>query len=82
MKLSAEFKNGMCKLFLKTEDEWEQKLLGAVAKGSDKLNADVAYKYEGHFSLCKGKVVEIILAAGEITAKDYEYITIDNRMDK
>ena len=64
MKVSAEFKNGMCRLLLTPDDEWEQKLLGAVAKGGDSLNAVVTYKPEGHFSYGKCSAVQVQLEAG------------------
>lgn len=64
MKVSAEFQNGMCKVLLTPDDEWEQKLLGAVAKGGDKLHALVNYKPEGHFTYGKCQVVTIQLEAG------------------
>lgn len=63
MKISAEFKNGACKLVVTTEDEWEQKLLGAVAKGGDLLSASVSYSAEGHFTHGRGKAVSIVLTA-------------------
>lgn len=44
MKVAAEFQNEVCRLVLTPADEWEQKLLGAVAKGSDTLSAVVTYK--------------------------------------
>ena len=47
MKISAEFKNGMCKLVLLPEDDWEQTLVGAIAKGGDNLCATVNYEPEG-----------------------------------
>ena len=64
MKLSAEFQNGTCRLLITTEDEWEQKLLGAVAKGGDKLDALVEYKSEGHFTNYKCAAVHVLLDAG------------------
>ncbi len=65
MKVSAEFKNGMCRVFLEPEDEWEKKLLGAVAKGGEKLDAIVEYKPDGHFSYGKCELVRIQLEAGD-----------------
>lgn len=65
MKVAAEFQNGICRLVLTPADEWEQKLLGAVAKGSDTLSALVTYKPEGHFSYGKCHAVHIQLEAGE-----------------
>ena len=70
MKVSAEFKNGMCKLLIKPDDEWEQKLLGAVAKGGDSLSALIKYEPEGHFSYGKAKAVAIQLEAGELAPND------------
>lgn len=64
MKVSAEFKDGVCKILLTPDDEWEQKLLGAVAKGGEKLDAIVKYKAEGHFSYGKCAAVGIELGAG------------------
>lgn len=63
MKVSAEFQNGMCQLTLTPADEWEQKLLGAVAKGNQTLSARVTYKSEGHMSYGKCAVVQIQLEA-------------------
>ena len=64
MKASAEFLNGMCRLLLTPEDEWEKKLLGAVAKGEDKLDALVTYKPDGHFSYGKCDAVQVLLSSG------------------
>ena len=64
MKVSAEFKNGMCKLHMTPEDEWEEKLIGAVAKGSETLSALVRYEPQGHFTYGKAKAVAIQLEAG------------------
>lgn len=63
MKVSAEFQNGICRLTLTPADEWEQKLLGAVAKGSNALSAVVTYKPEGHYSYGKCEVVQVQLEA-------------------
>ena len=63
MKISAEFQNGICRLALTPVDEWEQKLLGAVAKGADSLSAIVTYKPEGHFTYGKCQAVQILLEA-------------------
>jgi len=64
MDLRAEFKNGGCKLYLTPSDDWEEKLLGAVAKGGNKLEAIVTYKPEGHFTHGQCKAVHILLQAG------------------
>ena len=70
MKISAEFKNGSCMLYLTPADEWEQTLLGAVAKGGEKLEAIVTYQSEGHYSYGKCKAVKIILSAEETCKTD------------
>ena len=64
MDVRAEFKNGMCRLHLTPDDEWEQKLLGAIAKGGVQLNATVSYKQEGHFSYGNASAVCVTLEAG------------------
>lgn len=63
MKVSAEFLNGICRLTLTPDDEWEQKLLGAVAKGNDTLSALVTYKPEGHYTHGKCQAVQVQLEA-------------------
>lgn len=63
MKVSAQFQNGMCKLFIRPEDDWEKRLLGAVAKGGVRLDAIVTYTPEGHFSYERCEVVEVQLEA-------------------
>lgn len=68
MKVSVEFKNGMCRLLLTPDDEWEQHLVGAVAKGGEKLEALVTYKTEGHFTHAKCKAVTIQLEAAGVDA--------------
>jgi hypothetical protein len=64
MDIRAEFKNGMCRVYLVPSDEWEQKLLGAVAKEGETLSALVTYTPEGHHTYGKCKVVQIQLEAG------------------
>ena len=61
MKLSAEFQNGLCQLSLIPSDEWEQLLLGSIAKGGERLEATVTYQPEGHYSYGKCKAVKILL---------------------
>lgn len=63
MKLSLEFKNQKAKVIIFPEDEWEEKLLGAVAKGGESLEAIVKYEPQGHYSYGKCKVVSIELNA-------------------
>ena len=53
MKIKAEFQNGMCKLLLTPEDEWEKKLIGSIAKGGKTLNGIVKYTPEVHFTYGK-----------------------------
>lgn len=65
MKMSAEFKNGMCKLTLVPEDDWEKLLIGAIAKGGEKLDGLVTYKPDGHFSYGKCDVLSIQLEAAK-----------------
>jgi len=65
MKVVAEFKNGMCRLFLTPEDQWEKLLLGAVAKGGEKMSALVTYKPAGHVSYGMAEEVQIQLEAGD-----------------
>lgn len=60
----AEFKNGACRLYLTPTDEWEKKLLGAVAKGGVELNAIVTYKPDGHFSHGNAAAIQVLLEAG------------------
>lgn len=66
MDIRAEFKNGACRLHLVPSDEWEKKLLGAVAKGGSTLSAVITYKPEGHFSYQKCEAVSILLEAGNL----------------
>lgn len=61
MKISAEFVDGNCKLVLRPEGEWEQKLLGAVAKNGAGLTASVQYKTDGHYSNGKCSAVSVTL---------------------
>jgi hypothetical protein len=63
MDTKLEFKNGLCLLVITPSDEWEQKLLSAVAKGGDSLEADVIYSSEGHFTYGNCKAVKITLFA-------------------
>jgi len=63
MKLSAVFQNGMCQLELRTEDEFEEKLLGAVAKNSGGLGC--VLEYEPGYMNSRGKVVKVLLDARE-----------------
>ena len=63
MKVSAEFKDGVCKLSLTPDDPWEKKLLGAVAKGGTELGALVKYTPNGHFSYGECECVEVQLKA-------------------
>ena len=63
MKAKLEFNNGECQLIITPCDEWEQKMLGAVAKGGDKLDALVTYKPDGHFSYGKCSAVNVRLVA-------------------
>lgn len=65
MKVSAEFVDGVCVLNLTPSDEWEQKLLGAVAKGENKLQATVTYHSEGHYSYEKCESVRVVLQSHE-----------------
>jgi hypothetical protein len=65
MKVSAEFQNGMCELCIVPEDEWERKLLGAVAKGGDKLWASVTYESKGHYTYGECSAARVLLSAGE-----------------
>lgn len=57
MDVKAEFKNGMCRLTITPSDEWEKKLLGAVAKGGVEMSARVIYMPDGHFSHQKGRIM-------------------------
>lgn len=65
MKTKLVFENGQCSFHLIPENEWEQKLLGAVANGGDSLSASVKYKTEGHFTYGKCSAVEVVLIATE-----------------
>lgn len=64
MDVKAEFKNGGCMLILTPSDEWEKKLLGAVAKGGETLSATITYRPAGHFSHGICEAVQVTLAAG------------------
>jgi hypothetical protein len=64
MDVSAEFKNGACKLWLTPEDDWEKKLLAAVAKGGESLSAVVTYVPDGHYTYGKAQAVQVVLEAG------------------
>jgi len=63
MNMKLEFQNGAARLVITPCDEWEQKMLGAVAKGGEKLDAFVAYKSNGHFSYGKFDSVSVTLSA-------------------
>lgn len=65
MKVSLEFQNGACKAKLITEDDWEQLLLGAIAKGGGTLSCKVDYESSGHVSYGKCKAVSLFLEACE-----------------
>ena len=52
-------------VYLEPSDEWEKLLLGAVAKGGEKINGLVTYCSDGHFSYGKCSVVRIQLEAGD-----------------
>ena len=69
MDVKAEFKNGGCKLYLMPEDDWEKKLLAAVAKGGESLSAVVTYKQKSSYDYGRYEetdVVEILLEAGNV----------------
>lgn len=63
MNTTLEFRNGRARLILKPDDEWEQRLLGAITKGSGNIEASVKYKPYGHFSNQRSEVIEILLTA-------------------
>ena len=63
MDARLEFKNGDSFLTITPSDEWERLLLGAVAKGGDKLTAEVHYTPSGHFSYGKCEAVKVVLEA-------------------
>ena len=64
MDVKAEFKNGACRLHMAPSDEWEKKLLGAVAKGGETLSSVITYKSDGHFGYGKCEAVSVLLEAG------------------
>lgn len=55
--------DGKATLELRPEDEWEQKLIGAIAKGGESLSAAIKYEPDGHYTYGKCKAVRIELAA-------------------
>lgn len=63
MRTTVIFGNGRATIRLAPEDEWERKLLGAIAKGGERLEASVAYTTEGHFTHEKCKLISIELSA-------------------
>lgn len=63
METVVEFKDGVCSLSLTPSDDWERVLLGAIAKGGLKLDAQVIYKPQGHPTYGKAEVVKIRLTA-------------------
>ena len=63
MRTTVTFENGKASVRIVPEDEWERKLLGAIAKGGDRLDANVLYTAEGHFSHEKCKLISIELSA-------------------
>lgn len=69
MKVKAEFEDGECAVTLTPENEWEQKLLGAIAKGGTKLEGYATYKPDGHYSYGKAACVQVRLEA----PKDEKY---------
>lgn len=77
MKLTAEFKNEICILSLTADDEWEEKLLGAIAKGGDELVAIVEYRSKGHFSYGKGKAIKVVLSATPKHLESYTNVPVN-----
>ena len=69
MKTELIFKNQFCKLVITPEDDWEKKLLGAVAKEGNALDAEVTYSAKKHFSYGECESVEILLCAKETEIK-------------
>jgi len=63
MRTTVILADGKATVRLIPEDEWERKLLGAVAKGGELLEANVAYTAEGHFTHEKRKLISIELSA-------------------
>lgn len=61
MNLQIAFANGKCVVQIAPTDEWEKKLLGAVAKGGTTLDASVHYTSNGHFSYGKCDLLRIEL---------------------
>ena len=63
MRTTVVFENGKASVRLIPEDEWERKLLGAVAKGGKLLDANVAYTEENYFAHEECKLINIELSA-------------------
>ena len=63
MHMKLEFENGEAKLTITPSDEWERKMLCAVAKGGDALEAEAYYKSEGHLSYGECKCVALKIRA-------------------
>jgi hypothetical protein len=61
MKVSAEFSDGACTLLIRPSDEWEERLLGAIAKGGVTLDGQVNYEPVGHYTNGRAKVVAVKL---------------------
>lgn len=75
MKVSATFQNGMCKVVLVTEDEWEQKLLSAVAKGG-RLEANVDYDKANRFSTDQRDVVSVTLLPARVACPPTQTVEV------
>ena len=63
MKVKAEFEGEACVATLTPENEWEQRLLGAVARGGTSLDGTAIYKPDGHYTYGKAACVQVRLVA-------------------
>lgn len=65
MKTTVVFENNEARVVLSPDNEWEQKLLGAVVAGATKVEGEVTYVYEGHPSYGKAKLVTVALRSAK-----------------
>lgn len=63
MRVKVEINDGQLSVQLIPADEWEQLLIGALAKGGQHLEATVSMEWEGHYSYRKTKVAQVTLRA-------------------
>lgn len=66
MKVSAIFQDGSCRLELVPENQWDKRLLGAVAGQTGVLVAQPETRHEGHFSYQTAEVVRVTIQSSAV----------------